>query len=85
MRDFAEGKSIVMVTKKGIVKKKRNWQAFSNPSHGWVIAMSVDEGDDLIDVQLTLGNQELFMGTARAWPSGLRKRMCGIWGRAAGG
>lgn len=64
IRDFQEGKSIVMVTKKGIVKKTE-LAAFSNPRSAGIIAMSIDEGDDLIDVQLTLGNQELFMGTRK--------------------
>jgi DNA gyrase subunit A len=64
IRDFQEGKSIVMVTQKGIVKKTE-LAAFSNPRSAGIIAMSIDEGDDLIDVQLTLGNQELFMGTRK--------------------
>ena len=64
IRDFQEGKSVVMVTQKGIVKKTE-LTAFSNPRAAGIIAMSIDAGDDLIDVQLTLGNQELFMGTRK--------------------
>jgi DNA gyrase subunit A len=64
IRDFQEGKSVVMVTQKGIVKKTE-LAAFSNPRAAGIIAMSIDAGDDLIDVQLTLGNQELFMGTRK--------------------
>jgi DNA gyrase subunit A len=45
IRDFQEGKSIVMVTKKGIVKKTE-LAAFSNPRSAGIIAMSIDDGDD---------------------------------------
>ena len=84
IRDFAEGKSIVMVTKKGIVKKTE-LAAFSNPRMGGIIAMSVDEGDDLIDVQLTLGNQELFMGTRKGMAIRFKEEDVRDMGRAARG
>ena len=84
IRDFAEGKSIVMVTKKGIVKKTE-LAAFSNPRTGGIIAMSVDEGDDLIDVQLTLGNQELFMGTRKGMAIRFKEEDVRDMGRAARG
>ena len=84
IRDFAEGKSVVMVTKKGIVKKTA-LAAFSNPRTGGIIAMSVDEGDDLIDVQLTLGNQELFMGTRKGMAIRFKEEDVRDMGRAARG
>jgi DNA gyrase subunit A len=84
IRDFAEGKSVVMVTKKGIVKKTE-LAAFSNPRTGGIIAMSVDEGDDLIDVQLTLGNQELFMGTRKGMAIRFKEEDVRDMGRAARG
>ena len=84
IRDFAEGKSIVMVTKKGIVKKTE-LAAFSNPRTGGIIAMSVDEGDDLIDVQFTLGNQELFMGTRKGMAIRFKEEDVRDMGRAARG
>jgi DNA gyrase subunit A len=84
IRDFQEGKSIVMVTKKGIVKKTE-LTAFSNPRAAGIIAMSIDDGDDLIDVQLTLGNQELFMGTRKGMAIRFKEEDVRDMGRTARG
>ena len=84
IRDFLEGKSVVMVTKKGIVKKTE-LAAFSNPRSAGIIAMSIDEGDDLIDVQLTLGNQELFMGTRKGMAIRFKEEDVRDMGRMARG
>jgi DNA gyrase subunit A len=62
VKEFTEGRYIIMVTRKGIVKKT-DLVAYSNPRSGGIIAISIDEGDELIDVQLTLGNQDVFLGT----------------------
>jgi DNA gyrase subunit A len=53
-----------MVTRKGTIKKTE-LSAFSNPRAGGIIAISIDEGDELIDVQLTLGKQDIFLGTRK--------------------
>jgi DNA gyrase subunit A len=84
IRDFLEGKSVVMVTKKGIVKKTE-LEAFSNPRSAGIIAMSIDEGDDLIDVQLTLGSQELFMGTRKGMAIRFKEEDVRDMGRTARG
>jgi DNA gyrase subunit A len=73
-----------MVTKKGIVKKTE-LAAFSNPRSAGIIAMSIDEGDDLIDVQLTLGNQELFMGTRKGMAIRFKEEDVRDMGRMARG
>jgi DNA gyrase subunit A len=62
VREFAEDKFIVMVTKKGIIKKTE-LTAYANPRSGGIIAISIDEGDELVDVQLTMGNQDVFIAT----------------------
>ncbi|MBU4370551.1 MAG: DNA gyrase subunit A [Proteobacteria bacterium] len=64
VREFTGEKSVVMVTRKGTIKKTE-LSAFSNPRAGGIIAISIDEGDELIDVQLTLGNQDIFLGTRK--------------------
>jgi len=64
VREFATDKFVVMVTKKGIIKKT-DLAAYSNPRSGGIIAVSIDEGDELVDVQLTLGNQDIFLATRR--------------------
>ena len=62
VREFAEGKFIVMVTKKGTIKKTE-LTAYANPRSGGIIAISIDEGDELVEVQLTMGNQDIFIAT----------------------
>ncbi len=64
VREFTGEKSVVMVTRQGTIKKTE-LSAFSNPRAGGIIAISIDEGDELIDVQLTLGNQDIFLGTRK--------------------
>jgi len=64
VKEFTEGKSVVMVTKRGIIKKTE-LEAYSNPRSGGIIAVTIDEGDDLIDVQLTMGDQDIFLGTRK--------------------
>ncbi len=62
VREFVEGKFIVMVTKKGTIKKTE-LTAYANPRSGGIIAISIDEGDELVEVQLTMGNQDVFIAT----------------------
>ena len=62
VREFVADKFIIMVTKKGIVKKT-DLAAYSNPRAGGIIAISIDEGDELVDVQLTMGDQDVFLAT----------------------
>jgi DNA gyrase subunit A len=62
VREFVSDKYVVMVTKKGVIKKT-DLAAYSNPRSGGIIAVSIDEGDELVDVQLTMGNQDIFLAT----------------------
>ena len=64
VREFVDGKYVIMVTRKGIVKKT-DLTAYSHPRSGGIIAINIDEGDELIDVQLTMGNQDVFLGTKK--------------------
>jgi DNA gyrase subunit A len=64
VKEFTDGKSVVMVTKQGIIKKTE-LEAYSNPRSGGIIAVTIDEGDELIDVQLTMGDQDIFLGTRK--------------------
>ena len=64
VKEFTDGKSVVMVTKRGIIKKTE-LEAYSNPRSGGIIAVTIDEGDELIDVQVTIGDQDIFLGTRK--------------------
>ncbi len=62
VREFVSDKFVVMATKNGTIKKT-DLAAYSNPRAGGIIAISIDEGDELVDVQLTLGDQDIFLAT----------------------
>jgi DNA gyrase subunit A len=62
VKEFVSDRFVVMVTKRGIIKKT-DLTAYSNPRQGGIIAVSIDEGDELVDVQLTDGSQDIFLAT----------------------
>jgi DNA gyrase subunit A len=53
---------IVMGTRKGIIKKT-DLSAFRNPRAGGIIAIGVEEGDAVMAVAQTSGQDEIFIGT----------------------
>lgn len=62
VRAFAEGQYAVMVTRKGVVKKTE-LSEFANIRANGIVAMGVDEGDELITVELTDGQKKIFIAT----------------------
>jgi len=62
VKEFVEGASLVMATKQGIVKKTELMN-FSRPRKGGIIAINLDEGDELVGVGLAEPGQDIFLGT----------------------
>jgi DNA gyrase subunit A len=62
LKDFSKDKFITFMTKRGTIKKTA-LDAYSNPRSGGIIAIHLDEGDELISTKLTDGKQHLFIGT----------------------
>src|ERR671920_585014 len=62
VREFAEGKYVVMVTRKGVIKKTE-LSEFRNIRSNGINAVNVDEGDELLDVVLTDGTKRIFIAT----------------------
>ena len=62
VKEFTEGKFIVMATKHGVIKKT-DLTVFANIRSGGLIALGLDEGDELIATRLTDGSKEIFLGT----------------------
>ncbi|MBI4454298.1 MAG: DNA gyrase subunit A [Acidobacteria bacterium] len=62
VREFSEGHYVVMATRRGVIKKTE-LTAFSNPRSSGIIAMSVDESDELIVVKQTGGEHDIFLAT----------------------
>lgn len=61
VKDFKEG-YLVMFTRHGIVKKTE-LQDYGNPRSKGIIAVNLDEGDELIAVKRTTGQNDIIIGT----------------------
>src|SRR5436309_6034617 len=57
----AEG-YVVLVTRLGVIKKTRLAE-FSNPTARGIVAMKIEEGDELIAAKLTTGRDTIFLAT----------------------
>ena len=53
---------IVMCTKKGVIKKT-SLEAYSRPRQNGINAISINEGDSLLEVKLTNGSSEIMLAT----------------------
>lgn len=60
VKEFSEDKYIFMVTKQGVVKKVE-LSAFSRPSNRGIIAINLDDEDELAGVTITDGKQEIMI------------------------
>ena len=58
--EFVKGHNIVLCTRKGIIKKTA-LEDFSRPRQNGINAITIVEGDELLDAKLTDGNSEIMM------------------------
>ena len=79
VKEFVADKYIVMVTKHGVIKKCELTE-FDNPMSRGIIAVSLDEGDELIAARLTTGNRLRLPRIARRHGGPLHGRTkCARW------
>ena len=62
VKEFRDDRYVVMATKQGIIKKTE-LSAYGNPRQGGIIALTLDEGDKLIAVEITDGQRQILLGT----------------------
>jgi DNA gyrase subunit A len=62
VREFVDGRFVVFATKKGAVKKT-DLMLYSNPRASGIRAIGLEDGDEVIGVRLTDGQQELILST----------------------
>ena len=62
VREFSEDRYLIMATRSGLVKKT-SLSAYSRPMRGGIIAIQLNEGDELIDVRIVSGNDDVVLGT----------------------
>jgi DNA gyrase subunit A len=62
VREFVEGRNIIFATKKGLIKKTE-LMLYSNPRASGIRAIGLEDGDEVIGVKLTDGQQEIILST----------------------
>ena len=62
VEEFEENKYLIMVTKNGVIKRT-SLKSFDSSRKGGLIALDLDEGDELAWVRMTDGNQEMIVAT----------------------
>lgn len=83
VKNFKEG-YLVMFTKNGIVKKTPLEQ-YSNPRAKGIIAIKLDDGDELIAVKRTTGDNNLIIGTKNGLAARFKESDVRSTGRTARG
>ncbi len=84
VKEFKEGQYLLITTKKGVVKKT-DLKAYSRPRQGGIIAISLDEGDDVISAKLTDGNKTILIATAKGMAIRFHENNIRPMGRTARG
>ncbi len=62
VKEFREDRYVIMATRQGVIKKTE-LSAYGNPRQGGIIALTLDEGDKLIGVEITDGQRQILLGT----------------------
>jgi DNA gyrase subunit A len=63
VREFMDGRYLVFATRRGLVKKTDLMQ-YSSPRPSGLIAIALEEGDEVVGVRLTDGQSEVILSTA---------------------
>jgi DNA gyrase subunit A len=62
VREFREGRHLCFATRRGLIKKT-DLMAYSNPRPSGLIAIALEDGDEVIDVHETDGEREIILST----------------------
>ncbi len=84
VREFSEGRQVVMATQNGTIKKT-DLMAFSRPRSGGIIAININEDDRLVAVRLTDGDMEIFLATQKGQAIRFKEDNVRSMGRTAAG
>jgi DNA gyrase subunit A len=84
VKEFTDKQYLFMATKVGIVKKT-NLGEYANPRKGGVIGIKIEQGDRLIGVKLTNGNNEIVLVTKDGMSIRFHEEQARDMGRASVG
>ncbi|MGH2669869.1 MAG: DNA gyrase C-terminal beta-propeller domain-containing protein, partial [bacterium] len=62
VKEFDPSRFLVMATRQGTIKKTK-LDAYSNPRKAGIIAITLEKGDELIEAEITDGEQQLLLAT----------------------
>ena len=83
-KEFDEDKFLVMCTKNGTIKKTALNQ-YSNIRKSGLIAINLNEGDELVSVRMTCGNDDIFIATRNGMAIRFSEKDARPLGRSASG
>ena len=83
-QEFVNSHYVVFATKNGLVKKT-SLEAYSRPRANGVIAINITEGDEVVDVRLTNGRNELIIANRNGRAVRFNENAVRVMGRVATG
>ncbi len=84
VREFSEDQYLLFATKNGVVKKTR-LSEFGNPRSVGIRAINIEKGDELIDVQVTDGRNDIVLATRHGMSIRFHEKDVRDMGRTATG
>jgi DNA gyrase subunit A len=85
VKDFGKDESFLMfATKRGVVKKTA-LSAYANIRTNGIIAIGLEDGDSLVAVEITGGNDQILLGTKQGMAIRFKETDVRAMGRPAGG
>ncbi len=84
VKEFKEGLFLVMATQNGLIKKT-DLMAYSNPRKGGIIGITLEKGDELIEVKWTDGQHEILLATQQGKAIRFSEKQVRDMGRGAKG
>jgi DNA gyrase subunit A len=84
VKEFDAERFLLFATRRGKVKKTE-LAAYANPRSTGIIAVDLEEGDDLLDVRLTDGKSHVFLGTHKGMGIRFPESEVRAMGRVAAG
>ncbi|MEA3497195.1 MAG: DNA gyrase subunit A [Bacteroidota bacterium] len=82
--EYINNHYVIFATKKGKIKKT-SLEAYSRPRQGGIIGISINEGDELIEVLQTDGNSDILIGTKYGQAIHFPEEKVRFMGRGAAG
>jgi DNA gyrase subunit A len=83
-KEYLENNFVVMATKKGIIKKT-SLEAYSRPRSNGINAITIREGDELLEAKLTNGTNEIVLATTNGRAIRFNEEKVRSMGRNAAG